>query len=51
MTEDNKPQEDKPEPNPDESQEKTFMPEFLKKPNLRPSGFKYVPPKASKRHF
>lgn len=51
MTEDKQSEKESTEPQPDASQDKSFLPELLKKPNLRPTGFKYVPPKGSKRHF
>lgn len=52
MTEPEKDNKEIPAPQPDESgPAKTFMPEHLKRPNLPPNKFKYIPPKGVKRHF
>jgi hypothetical protein len=47
------PQDNKtnPSPEPENKPEKLSVPEILKKPNFQPPKFKYVPPKAGKRHF
>lgn len=44
--------ESKPEEKPQEEPEvRPFVPEIIKKPQFQPPKFKYVPPKAGKRHF
>jgi len=35
----------------DKPEAKSFTPDLLKRPHSQPPKFKYVPPKAGKRHF
>lgn len=35
----------------DKETDRPFVPSIIKKPQFKPPKFKYVPPKAGKRHF